>query len=62
MGTGYTRNDTANNIADGNIIIMDYINTNRTEANGASTFTLNGSIGGFSTATVTTISLSLIHI
>ena len=35
---------------------MDYINTNRTEANGATTFTLNGSIGGFSTATVTTVS------
>ena len=43
-------------VADGNIIIMDYINTNRTEANGATTFTLNGTIGGFSTATVTTIS------
>ena len=43
-------------VADGNIVIMDYINTNRTEANGASTFTLNGSIGGFSTATVTTVS------
>ena len=43
-------------VADGNIIIMDYINTNRTEANGATTFTLNGSIGGFSTATVTTVS------
>jgi len=43
-------------VADGNIIIMDYINTNRTEANGATTFTLNGTIGGFSTAIVTTIS------
>jgi len=43
-------------VADGNIIIMDYINTNRAEANGASTFTLNGTIGGFTTATVTTIS------
>ena len=43
-------------IADGNIVIMDYINTNRAEANGATTFTLNGTIGGFSTATVTTIS------
>ena len=43
-------------IADGNIVIMDYINTNRTEANGATTFTLNGTIGGFSTATVTTVS------
>jgi len=43
-------------VADGNIVIIDYINTNRTEANGATTFTLNGTIGGFSTATVTTIS------
>ena len=43
-------------IADGNIVIMDYINTNRAEANGATTFTLNGTIGGFSTATITTIS------
>ena len=43
-------------VADGNIVIMDYINTNRAEANGATTFTLNGTIGGFSTATVTTIS------
>ena len=43
-------------VADGNIIIIDYINTNRAEANGASTFTLNGTIGGFSTSTVTTIS------
>ena len=43
-------------VADGNIIILDYINTNRAEANAASTFTLNGTIGGFSNATVTTVS------
>ena len=43
-------------MADGNIIIMDYINTNRAEANGATTFTLGGTIGGFSSATITTIS------
>ncbi len=43
-------------VADGNIINLDYINTNRAEANGASTFALNGSIGGFSSATITTIS------
>ena len=43
-------------VADGNIVILDYINTNKTEANGASTFTLNGDIGGFSSATITTIS------
>ena len=45
-------------VADGNIIIMDYINTNRAEANSATTFTLGGTIGGFSTATVTTISVA----
>ena len=43
-------------IADGNIIIFDYINTNRAEANGATTFTLSGTIGGLSSATITTIS------
>jgi len=43
-------------VADGNIIIMDYINTNRAEANGATSFTLGGTIGGFSSATITTIS------
>ena len=42
-------------VADGNIIILDYINTNRAEANGATSFTLNGTIGGFSNATVTTV-------
>ena len=43
-------------VADGNIVIMDYINTNRAEANGASSFTLGGTIGGFTSATITTIS------
>ena len=42
-------------VADGNIIIFDYINTNRTEANGATTFNLGGTIGGFSNATITTV-------
>ena len=41
-------------IADGNIIILDYIVTNRTAANGASTFTLNGDIGGFTDVTIVT--------
>lgn len=39
---------------DGNIIIMEYIVSNRDEANGASKFTLSGSIGGFTDATITT--------
>jgi len=42
-------------IADGNIIIMDYIVCNRDGPNGATTFTLSGNISGFSSATVTTI-------
>ena len=43
-------------IADGNIVILDYINCNRDAPNGATTFTLSGTIGGFSSATITTIS------
>jgi hypothetical protein len=42
-------------IADGNIVILDYIHCNGSLPNGASTFTLSGSIGGFSSATITTI-------
>ena len=41
-------------IEDGNIVILDYINCNRDAPNGATTFTLSGTIGGFSSATVTT--------
>ena len=41
---------------DGNIIILEYIVTNKTEANGASTFTLSGDIEGFSDVTITTTS------
>jgi len=43
-------------IADGNIVILDYIHCNGSLPNGASTFTLSGSIGGFSNTTITTIS------
>ena len=39
---------------DGNIIILKYIVTNKTAANGASSFSLSGNIGGFSDVTVTT--------
>ena len=41
---------------DGNIIILEYIVTNKTEANGASVFTLSGDIDGFSDVTITTTS------
>ena len=40
----------------GNIIIMEYVVTNKTEANGASTFALSGSIDTFSDVTITTVS------
>ena len=43
-------------VADGNIVIFDYINTNRDAANGATSFTLSGTVGGFSSATITTVS------
>jgi hypothetical protein len=42
-------------VADGNIVILDYITCNRDEPNGASSFTLSGTVGGFSDVTITTI-------
>ena len=41
---------------DGNIVILEYIVTNKTEANGASTFALSGAIETFSDVTITTVS------
>jgi len=43
-------------LSDGNIVILEYIVSNKTEANGASAFTLSGSIGGFSDVSITTVS------
>jgi hypothetical protein len=43
-------------LSDGNIVILEYIVTNKAEANGASTFTLSGSVGGFTDVTITTVS------
>ena len=40
-------------VADGNIVILDYITCNREEPNGASSFTLSGTVGGFSNVTIT---------
>jgi hypothetical protein len=39
---------------DGNIINLEYIVTNKTESNGASSFVLSGDIDGFSDVTITT--------
>ena len=41
-------------LSDGNIVILEYVVTNTTDANGASTFSLSGSIDGFSNVTITT--------
>ena len=40
-------------VEDGNIVILKYIVTNKTDANGASSFTLSGNIGGFSDVSIT---------
>ncbi len=45
-------------LADGNIVILEYVVTNIEVSNGASSFTLSGNIGGFSNVTITTISNS----
>ena len=45
-------------LADGNIVILEYIVTNKTVSNSASSFTLSGNIGGFTNVTITTISNS----
>ena len=45
-------------VNDGNIVILEYIVTNTTESNGASSFTLSGNVGGFTDVTITTNSVS----
>ena len=42
-------------IADGNIVILDYVTCNRDEPNGATSFTLSGTVGGFAGVTITTV-------
>jgi hypothetical protein len=43
-------------LSDGNIVILEYIVTNKAEANGASTFTLSGNIDGFTNVSITIVS------
>ena len=45
-------------LSDGNIVILEYIVTNITVSNGASSFTLSGNVGGFSDVTIATVSNS----
>jgi len=40
-------------LTDGNIITISYVVTNKTEANGASSFNISGSISGFTNITIT---------
>jgi len=43
-------------LSDGNIVILEYIVSNKTEANGASAFTLSTNIGGFTDVSISTVS------
>ena len=45
-------------LEDGNIVILEYIVTNKNVSNGASSFTLSGNIGGFTDVTIVTNSNS----
>tara|TARA_B110000858_G_C17809649_1_gene480376 strand:+ start:1195 stop:3048 length:1854 start_codon:yes stop_codon:yes gene_type:complete len=45
-------------LQDGNVIILEYIVTNKTNSNGANKFTLEGSIGGFTDVSIITTSSS----
>ena len=45
-----------NKLDDGNIVILEYIVSNKDEANGASSFTLSGNVGGFTDVSITTSS------
>ena len=45
-----------NALSNGNIVIMEYVVTNKTEANGASTFALSGAIETFTDVSITTVS------
>ena len=40
-------------LADGNIVILEYIVTNKEESNGANSFSLSGNIGGFTDVSIT---------
>ena len=43
-------------LTDGNIVNLEYVVTNKTEANGASAFTLSGTIDGLSDVSISTVS------
>mgnify|MGYP003304286387 FL=1 len=45
-------------LVDGNIVILEYIQTNKDAANGASSFVLGGTVGGFTDVSITTKSVA----
>ena len=45
-------------LSDGNIVILEYVVTNKEESNGASAFTLSSTIDGFSNVSITTNSVA----
>ncbi len=49
---------TGKKLTDGNIVILEYIVTNQEESNGASKFSLQGTIGGFGNVSITVNSSS----
>jgi hypothetical protein len=49
---------TGKKLSDDNIVIMEYVITNRTDSNGASTFTLNGNVGGYTDVIISATSNS----
>ena len=51
FGDGVTGSKPLNN----NVVTLDYVHSNGTEANGASVFTMVDNVGGFSNITVTTV-------
>ena len=49
---------TGNKLSDGNVVILEYIVTNKEDSNGANVFTLQGNVGGFTDVSITTQSSS----
>jgi len=49
---------TGQKLVNGNVVILEYVVTNKTASNGATTFNLQGSVGGFTDTTITTNSNS----
>ena len=49
---------TGKKLENGNVVILEYVVTNKTDSNGANKFSLQGSVGGFTDVTITTNSSS----